>query len=97
MQFELSEEQQMIVDTVRTFTEKELMPHEEEVERLGTVPDELVAEIKRKSIAAGIYAANMPAELGGGGLDRDGQPDAAVGRGDHADGLHADGLNADGL
>ena len=69
MQFELSEEQQMIVDTVRTFTEKELMPHEEEVERLGTVPDELVAEIKRKSIAAGIYAANMPAELGGGGLD----------------------------
>ena len=69
MQFELSEEQQMIVDTVRTFTEKELVPHEEEVERLGTVPDELVAEIKRKSIAAGIYAANMPAELGGGGLD----------------------------
>ena len=52
MQFELSEEQQMIVDTVRTFTEKELMPHEEAVEKAGQVSPELVAEIKQKSIAA---------------------------------------------
>ena len=69
MMFELTDEQQMIVDTVRTFTEKELMPHEDAVEKLGDVPADLVAEIKRKSIEAGIYAANMPAELGGGGLD----------------------------
>jgi acyl-CoA dehydrogenase len=54
---------------VRSFTEKELMPHEEMVEKLGDVPKDLVAEIKRKSIDAGLYAANMPAELGGGGLD----------------------------
>ena len=26
-------------------------------------------QIKDRSIAAGLYAANMPAELGGGGLD----------------------------
>jgi acyl-CoA dehydrogenase len=69
MFFELTDEQQMIVDTVRSFTEKELMPHEEMVEKLGDVPKDLVAEIKRKSIDAGLYAANMPAELGGGGLD----------------------------
>ena len=69
MQFELSDEQQMIVDTVRSFTEKELFPHEDLVEKLGTVPPDLVQQIKDRSIAAGLYAANMPAELGGGGLD----------------------------
>ncbi|MBI5089008.1 MAG: acyl-CoA/acyl-ACP dehydrogenase [Actinobacteria bacterium] len=69
MQFELTDEQQMIVDTVRTFTEKELFPHEDLVERLGEVPPDLVQQIKDRSIAAGLYAANMPEELGGGGLD----------------------------
>ena len=69
MQFSLSEEQEAIVATTRQFTEKELMPHEDQVEKLGTVPPELVEQIKRKSIEAGIYACNMPAEYGGGGLD----------------------------
>jgi acyl-CoA dehydrogenase len=67
--FTLSDEQRLIVDTVRTFVEKELYPHEDEVERLDEVPAELAAQIRRKAIAAGLYAANMPAELGGGGLD----------------------------
>ena len=69
MDFELSDEHQMIVDTVRSFTEKELMPYEAEVEATGDVSPELVAQIKQRSLAAGLYAANMPAELGGGGLD----------------------------
>ena len=69
MDFALSDEQQMIVDTVRSFTERELFPHEELVERLGEVPPDLVRQIKQRSIEAGLYAANMPAELGGGGLD----------------------------
>ena len=69
MQFGFSDEQQMIVQTVRSFAERELFPHEEAVERLGTVPVDLVEQIKQRSLAAGLYAANMPAELGGGGLD----------------------------
>ena len=69
MNFELTDEQQAIVDTTRTFTEKELIPHEERVEKLGDVPPDLVKQIKERSIAAGIYACNMPAEFGGGGLD----------------------------
>ena len=69
MDFALSDEQQMIVDTVRSFTERELFPYEEQVEKLGEVPPELVQQIKKRSIDAGLYAANMPAELGGGGLD----------------------------
>jgi acyl-CoA dehydrogenase len=69
LDFTLSDEQQMIVDTVRAFTERELFPHEALVEKLGQVPPEIVEQIKKRSIDAGLYAANMPAELGGGGLD----------------------------
>ena len=43
MDFGLDDEQRAIVDTVRTFTERELFPHEEQVEQLGEVPPELVA------------------------------------------------------
>ncbi|MCH2411577.1 MAG: acyl-CoA dehydrogenase family protein, partial [Acidimicrobiales bacterium] len=69
MDFAPSDEQEMIVDTVHKFVERELVPHEDEVERLGDVPPELVGQIRDKALAAGIYAANMPTELGGGGLD----------------------------
>ena len=69
MDFALTEEQTMLVDMARSFVERELYPHEEEIERTGELRPELVAEIKKKAIDAGLYAANMPAELGGGGLD----------------------------
>jgi acyl-CoA dehydrogenase len=69
MDFSLSDEQRAIVDTVRRFVDDELMPHEDEVERLDDVPADLVESIRKKALAAGIYAANMPEELGGGGLD----------------------------
>ncbi len=69
MHFGLSEEQQMIADTVRSFVENELYPHEEAVERTGEVPPELGEEIKRKVIDIGFFAPNMPEEVGGGGLD----------------------------
>ena len=69
MQFELTTEQKMIVDTVRAFVENELYPHEDEVERLDEVPPALVQSIQAKAIEVGLYAANMPAELGGAGLD----------------------------
>ena len=60
MRFALTEEQEAIVATTRQFTEKELIPHEERVEKLGEVPADLVKQI---------YACNMPAEYGGGGLN----------------------------
>jgi len=59
----------MIVDTVRAFVRTELYPYEDEVERLDEVPAEVIERIRSKALAAGLYAANMPAELGGGGLD----------------------------
>jgi acyl-CoA dehydrogenase len=69
MDFELDDEQQAIVSTVQAFVAKELYPHEDEVDRKGEVPPELVESIREKAISAGLYAANMPVELGGGGLD----------------------------
>jgi acyl-CoA dehydrogenase len=69
MDFALNDEQRMLVDTVRAFVEKELMPHETEVERENQVRPELIAQIRARAKAAGLYAANMPEVLGGGGLD----------------------------
>ena len=69
MQFGLTEEQQMIVDTVRSFVEKEIYPHEDAVERSGEVPQEIADEIKRKTIELGFYACNFPEEVGGAGLN----------------------------
>jgi acyl-CoA dehydrogenase len=69
MNFGLTHEQQMVVDTVRGFVESELYPLEQEVERTGQVPPELGASIRRKVLDLGFYAPNIPAEHGGGGLD----------------------------
>ena len=69
MDFALTDEQRAIVDTVRQFVERELVPHEDEVEQLDDVTPELAASIRSKALAAGLYAANMPEDVGGAGLD----------------------------
>jgi acyl-CoA dehydrogenase len=68
MQYGLTEEQEMIVSTVRSFVEKEIYPHEELVERTGEVPKEIADEIKRKTLELGFYGCNFPEEVGGAGL-----------------------------
>jgi acyl-CoA dehydrogenase len=69
MDFGLTDEQRAVVATTRAFVERELYPHEEEVERTGVLRPELAAGIRQKAIDAGLYAANMPEEVGGAGLD----------------------------
>ncbi|MGY8995859.1 MAG: acyl-CoA dehydrogenase family protein [Alphaproteobacteria bacterium] len=69
MDFALSEEQKLIVETVRRFVDEELAPHEDEVEASDAVRPELIEQIHRRAIEYGLYAANMPEDLGGGGLD----------------------------
>ena len=69
MDFGLTDEQRSIVEVTRAFVERELYPHEEEVERTGVLRPELAAQIRAKALAAGLYAANMPEEVGGAGLD----------------------------
>ena len=70
MHFALTDEQRLIVDTVRAFVENEIYPHETEIDRSGKVPRELGLEIAAKCRDIGFFAANMPAALGGGGLDQ---------------------------
>jgi acyl-CoA dehydrogenase len=69
MDFSLTDEQQLIIKSTREFVERELYPHEQEVEESGVLRDDLHRELKAKAIAAGLYAANMPTDVGGGGLD----------------------------
>jgi acyl-CoA dehydrogenase len=69
MDFSLTDEQQLIIKTTREFVQNELYPHEKEVEETGVLRDELYRELKAKAVDAGLYAANMPVEVGGGGLD----------------------------
>src|ERR1700680_2956112 len=69
MDFSLTDEQQMIVKTTRDFVVNELYPHEKEVEEAGALREALHRELKAKAIEAGLYAANMPVEVGGAGLD----------------------------
>ena len=69
MNFGLTDEQEMIVSTVRSFVEKEIYPHEAEVERTGEVPAAVAEAIKQKTLDLGFYACNFPEEVGGAGLN----------------------------
>ena len=69
MDFSMTDEQRSIVDVTRSFVVRELFPYEVEVERSGAVRPELAEQIRHRALAAGLYAANMPEEVGGAGLD----------------------------
>ena len=69
MDFGLTEEQQAIIVTTRAFVEIELYPHEAAVEATGQLDMEVVRGVQARAMAAGLYAANMPEEVGGAGLD----------------------------
>jgi acyl-CoA dehydrogenase len=66
--FSLSDEQRLLIDTVRKFVASELAPLEDEVERTGTLTPAQARSIFERSKALGLYGMNMPTELGGGGL-----------------------------
>ena len=51
MNFGLNEEQRAVVATVRDFVRRELVPHEDLVEQLDEVPEELAREIRGQAIA----------------------------------------------
>src|SRR3546814_19746263 len=68
MDFSISEESRMLVDTVRRFVQEKVQPLEGEVEKLGRIPDETLKALKSEAKALGLYAMNMPEDVGGGGL-----------------------------
>ncbi len=68
MDFSLNDEQKMMIDTVRRFIAEELKPLENGIEDKGFLDDAVAKSVHEKSKALGLYALNIPAELGGGGL-----------------------------
>jgi acyl-CoA dehydrogenase len=68
MDFGLSAEQRMLVETVRRFVETELIPIEEDIETSGMLSADKARAIFEKSKALGFYAMNIPERYGGGGL-----------------------------
>ncbi len=67
-----SHEHQMLLASVKRFMEEELIPHEELVDRQGEVPIELGRQIEARGKETGLFAANLPEAVGGGGLDYEG-------------------------
>ncbi|QJF52926.1 acyl-CoA dehydrogenase family protein [Roseobacter ponti] len=65
----LTDEHHMIAETVRSFVEKEIYPHEALVESTGEVPGEIAQEIRRKTLELGFYACNFPESVGCAGLN----------------------------
>lgn len=68
MDFALNDEQKLMIDTVRRFIKTELQPLEQGVEDEGRLDADIARRLMDKSRAIGLYALNMPAEHGGGGL-----------------------------
>lgn len=68
MDLNLSSEQTMLVEAVRKFIENELLPLEEQIEERGELDADVARSLFEKSRANGMYAMNIPEELGGGGL-----------------------------
>lgn len=69
MNYQLTDEQTMLLDSLRTFLDDEIYPYEAEADRAGEVSEERGNRIKAKAIEMGFYAANLPESVGGGGLD----------------------------
>jgi alkylation response protein AidB-like acyl-CoA dehydrogenase len=65
MDFELSEDQQLMRDGAREFSEKRLMPIAEELDEKGQIPDELIKE----AAELGFFGMKAPDEADGLDLD----------------------------
>lgn len=61
--FEPSEEQQLIVETVRQFADKEIRPNARECDESGKIPDGVLA----RAHELGLVANGLPEAFGGGG------------------------------
>jgi acyl-CoA dehydrogenase len=68
LDFTMTDERRILVDTVRKFVENDVQPLEQEVEELAKIPEDKLRAIRSKAQSLGLFAMNMPAEVGGGGL-----------------------------
>ncbi|MFT5066720.1 MAG: acyl-CoA dehydrogenase, partial [Reinekea sp.] len=69
MNIAVSHENELLLKTVQSFLAAEIYPHEAEVDRLGEVPIDLGRQIEKRSHEVGLFASNLPEDVGGGGLN----------------------------
>ena len=70
MDLSLPEDLVMIRETVKRFVDTELRPLEKGIEEAGKSDPEVLRRLRKRAAALGIYAHNLPAEIGGGGPAR---------------------------
>jgi len=62
---EMTDDQQAIVEMVRSFVDKEILPHAEEYDHEDKYPEPIVEQMKE----LGLFGVTIPEEYGGMGLD----------------------------
>lgn len=73
MDFEFPDELTMVRDTARGYVQKFLRPLEAQVEKDDYLSDEEFLRLRKEAVALGLYAHNLPEEIGGAGLSMLGQ------------------------
>ena len=64
----MDHENELLVNTLKAFMDDEIFPYEDEVDKTGEVPIELGRQIESRAKEVGLFAANLPTDIGGGGL-----------------------------
>ena len=64
----MNHENELLINTLKAFMDAEIFPYEDEVDAKGEVPIELGRQIEARAKDIGLFAANLPTEIGGGGL-----------------------------
>lgn len=64
MEFSLSEEERLLVESVRSFVEDEVNPRWQRIDREDRLPEEVIEGVRR----LGLFGMSVPAEYGGLGL-----------------------------
>jgi alkylation response protein AidB-like acyl-CoA dehydrogenase len=89
MNFDLTDEQQMIVDTTRKFVESEIVPAEENLDPdAGSLEPHDFERLVIKTKEMGFYGLDIPAEYGGPGLDTTSRALMAIEMSQHRAGLY---------
>jgi len=73
MDFKLPEELELLRTTVRGYVQRYLRPLEQAVDRSDHLDPKVFRDLRRKAVELGLYAHNLPGEIGGGGLGMLGQ------------------------
>ena len=68
MDVAVPEEHRLLQDTVRGFVRTHLRPLEADVDQADDVDPETMRSLRREAVKLGLYAYNMPVDLGGPGL-----------------------------